>query len=237
MAKKTEESAEPQAEAANQPKGYFPGILGTKLGMTQFFDDDGVLQSVTVVKAGPCVVVQRKATEPDGYAALQIGLVEESRQGKRSNKPMAGHFKKSGQAPTRVLKELRLGSDEEGAELEVGAQITAGRLSPGDRVDVIGRSKGKGFQGVMKRHGFGGGRATHGSMFHRAPGSIGASAYPSRVYKGTRLPGQTGSKRITVKNLPILRVDADSDLVFIRGSVPGAPKDVVLLRPSRGGKR
>ena len=172
------------------------GILGKKVGMTQIFDDEGRAIPVTVVEAGPCVVVQRNSEAKDGYEAVQIGLVEDQPL-RKVPQPMRGHFDKAGVAPMRKLMELPVADGEENSE--PGSQIKASVFAEGDHVDVVGTSKGKGFQGVIKRHGHSGGRATHGSMFHRAPGSIGQSAYPSRVLKGTRMPGHTGSERVTVK--------------------------------------
>lgn len=202
------------------------GILGRKLGMTQVFSDDGTVTPATVIKAGPCVVVQRKTVERDGYDAVQLGLVE----GKPAtvNKPTAGHHKKANVPPTRLRREVPLvaGSDPP-AE---GEQVVASLFADGDRVDVIGVSRGKGFQGVMKRHGFGGGRATHGSMHHRAPGSIGASSYPSRVIKGMRGPGRMGGDQVTVRNLRVLQVDAEQHVVVVKGAVPGAPGGFVMMR-------
>ncbi len=227
------------AQATTPLKDRFPGLLGTKLGMTQVYDDKGVLLAVTVVKAGPCVVVQRKGTEGDGYAALQLGLVEEGRTRKRTDKATAGHFNKTGAgaAPVRYVREVRLPSDDSRPDLAAGKQLTAADLAPGDLVDVISTSKGKGFQGVVRRHNFSGGAATHGSMFHRAPGSIGASAFPSRVFKGMRMGGHMGADRVTAKNLSVVRVELDSNLVFLKGAVPGGKNAVVMLRPSRAGKR
>lgn len=202
------------------------GILGQKLGMTQVFSDDGTVTPATVIKAGPCVVVQRKTVERDGYDAVQLGLVE----GKPAsvNKPTAGHYKKANVPPTRLRREVPLvaGSDPP-AE---GEQVVASLFADGDRVDVIGVSRGKGFQGVMKRHGFGGGRATHGSMHHRAPGSIGASSYPSRVIKGMRGPGRMGGDQVTVRNLRVLQVDAEQHVMVVKGAVPGAPGGFVMVR-------
>jgi len=207
------------------------GILGKKLGMTQIYEEDGTAVPVTVVKAGPCLVVQVKTAERDGYRAVQVGLVEE-RAPKRVTKARQGHFDKAGAAPTRALVEYPLA---EGDEAEAGATVKCSIFGVDDYVDVTATSKGKGFQGVIKRHGFGGGKATHGSMFHRAPGSIGASAFPSRVYPGTRLPGQTGAKRITVKNLKVVRVDEENDLLYLRGAVPGPKNGLLGLRRSKRG--
>ena len=182
------------------------GILGKKVGMTQIFDDDGRVVPVTVVEAGPCVVVQRKSEESDGYEAVQIGLVEKSpRRG--APKPITGHFSAAGVPPTRVLAEVPVDS---GDEAKPGDSVLADIFSADDTVHVVGKSKGRGFQGVIKRHNFGGGKATHGSMFHRAPGSIGRSATPSRVFPGQKMPGQLGNKRVTVKNAQVVKVDTAS---------------------------
>ena len=202
------------------------GIIGKKIGMTQVFADDGRAFPVTVIEAGPCVVVQRKSKDRDGYAAVQLGLVE-SRKTKRVTKPMKGHFDKAGLPPCRVLREFPVAED---AEAAVGDKISVELFAPGDKITVVGTSKGRGFQGVMKRHNFGGGKATHGSMFHRAPGSIGQSAYPSRVIKGMKSPGHMGSDRVTVKNLQVVRVDAANNLLIVHGSVPGAGGSFVVIR-------
>ena len=206
------------------------GILGRKIGMTQLFGDDGAIMPATVIKAGPCVVVQRKTVERDGYAAVQLGLVDDAPAG--ANRPIAGHYRKANVPPTRIRREV--GVDGDGpAE---GEQVVASVFAGGDRVDVVGVSRGKGFQGVMKRHGFGGGRATHGSMFHRAPGSIGASSYPSRVIKGMRGPGRMGGDRVTTRNLEVLRVDAEQHVLVVKGAVPGAPGGVVVIRKAVAAK-
>jgi len=202
------------------------GIIGKKIGMTQVFSDDGRALPVTVIEAGPCVVVQRKSKDRDGYAAVQLGLVE-SRKTKRITKPMKGHFEKAGLPPCRVLREFPVAED---AEAAVGDKISVELFAPGDKITVVGTSKGRGFQGVMKRHNFAGGKATHGSMFHRAPGSIGQSAYPSRVIKGMKSPGHMGTDRVTVKNLQVVRVDAANNLLIVRGSVPGAGGSFVVIR-------
>jgi large subunit ribosomal protein L3 len=208
------------------------GILGQKIGMTQLFGDDGVVTPATVIKAGPCVVVQRKTVERDGYDAVQLGLVEGAPA--KVNKPTAGHYKKANVPPTRIRREVGIAAGSEGpAE---GEQVVASLFADGDRVDVVGLSRGKGFQGVMKRHGFGGGRATHGSMFHRAPGSIGASSYPSRVIKGMRGPGRMGGDRVTVRNLRVLQVDADEHVLIVNGAVPGAPGGFVMVRKAVAAK-
>jgi large subunit ribosomal protein L3 len=201
------------------------GILGKKVGMTQIFDDDGRVIPVTVIEAGPCVVVQRKSEERDGYQAVQLGLVERSpRRG--APKPLQGHFAKAGVPPTRLLGEVPVDADD---AAQPGDSVLADIFAADDRVHVIGRSRGRGYQGVIRRHNYKGGRATHGSMFHRAPGSIGASADPSRVYPGTRLPGQMGNARVTVKNAKVVKVDPDRNLLFIKGGVPGARNSYVRI--------
>jgi large subunit ribosomal protein L3 len=194
------------------------GILGKKVGITQRFGEDGEVIPLTVVQAGPCVVVQRKTKERDGYDAVQVGLVEPARK-VRVTKPLEGHFKKAGVAPVRQLGEFRLAPEE---DVKVGESIKVSMFAPAELVDVIGVSKGKGFAGVVKRHHFRGGRATHGSMFHRAPGSIGASSYPSRVLPGMRAAGHMGQRRVTVKNLQVVEVSEEENLLLIRGAVPGA---------------
>jgi len=205
------------------------GIIGRKLGMTQVFLEDGRVAPVTVLKAGPCVVVQRKTETKDGYEAVQLGLVD-PKAARLANKPMRGHHDKAGIPPTRVLREFRI---ETGAELKEGDRVLVDIFDGVDKVDVIGTSKGKGFQGVMRRHGFRGGRATHGSMFHRAPGSIGASAFPSRVMKGMRAAGRMGGDRVTVKNLQVVRLDVEKNILVVRGAVPGATGSRVLIRKSK----
>jgi large subunit ribosomal protein L3 len=203
------------------------GIIGRKVGMTQVFAKDGTAVPGTVIKAGPCVVVQAKSTATDGYEAIQLGLVEE--RPARARKPLAGHYKKAGVPPTRVRREVTLAAGAEAPK--AGDQVLVnGVFADGDRVDVIGISRGKGFQGVVKRHNFRGGAATHGSMFHRAPGSIGASSFPSRVVKGMRAAGRMGGDRVTTRNLKVVQIDADNNLLVLRGSVPGAPGGYVVVR-------
>ena len=211
------------------------GIIGKKVGMTQLFAEDGTVTPVTVIKAGPCVVVQTKSSAgKDGYDAVQIGLVEERPvKLKNVNKPMRGHFEKTGGGtpPTRVLKEFRLDGDTAG--VSVGDQVlVADQFADGDTIEVIGKSKGRGFAGTVKRHKFNRGPESHGSMNVRAPGSIGQSAYPSRVIKGTRSSGHMGDVRITVKGLTVARVDAENNLLMIRGAVPGANGTVVIVKKS-----
>jgi large subunit ribosomal protein L3 len=202
--------------------------------MTQVFDPDGTVHPATVIKAGPCVVVQAKTKQADGYEALQLGLVEETPA--KANKPTVGHFKKANVPATRVRREITVAAGGEvpktGDQVLVSAVFTLG-----ERVDVIGTSRGKGFQGVVKRHHFAGGAATHGSMFHRAPGSIGASSFPSRVVKGMRAAGRMGGARITTRNLKVLRVDGDNHLLSVEGSVPGAPTGYVVVRKAVAAKK
>jgi large subunit ribosomal protein L3 len=209
------------------------GIIGKKVGMTQLFAPDGTVTPVTVIKAGPCVVVQKKTSAgKDGYDAVQLGLVEERPvKLKNVNKPMRGHFEKTGGGlpPTRVLKEFRT---EGPVDQNVGDQVLVDLFGEGEHVDVIGRSKGRGFQGTVKRHNFSRGPETHGSMNVRRPGSIGQSAYPSRVIKGTRSSGHMGDRRVTLKGLTVARVDVENNLLMIRGSVPGANGSVVLVKKS-----
>jgi large subunit ribosomal protein L3 len=208
------------------------GIIGRKVGMTQLFADDGSVQPVTVIKAGPCVVVQAKDAQRDGYEAAQLGLVEEKPA--KVTKALAGHYKKADVPPTRVRREVKLAKGSEA--LKAGEQVLASIFNPGDRVDVIGTSRGHGFQGVIKRHNFRGGAATHGSMFHRAPGSIGASSYPSRVVKGMRAAGHMGSERVTTRNLRVVRIDAENHLLMVRGAVPGADGGYLIIRKAVAAK-
>ena len=207
------------------------GILGKKIGITQIFAADGTAIPVTVVQAGPCLVVQRKTKDTDGYEAVQVGLVEE-RPARHVTKALQGSFKKAGVPPMKKLMEFGI---DEGEEVNAGDQVKASIFSEKDYVDVVGTSKGKGFQGVVKRHGFAGGRATHGSMFHRAPGSIGASAYPSRVVRGMRAGGRMGGDRVTVKNLQVVKVDAEQNLIYLRGAVPGAKDGYLTIRRAKRG--
>jgi len=203
------------------------GLIGKKLGMTHVFADDGRCIPVTVVEAGPCVVVQKKSTERDGYAALQIGFGEKAAH--RVNRPLMGHFRAAGKGAFAALRELKL---DDADQYAVGDVLTAEVFAPGDIVDVTGTSIGKGFQGVVKRWGFKGGRASHGSRFHRAPGSIGCSATPSRVFKGKKMPGQMGNERVTIQKLQVVRVDAAENLILIKGSIPGSDNGLVLIQSS-----
>jgi large subunit ribosomal protein L3 len=209
------------------------GIIGKKIGMTQLFLEDGTVEPATVLQAGPCVVVQAKSADKDGYEAVQLGLVSAKQY--KANKPTAGHHKAANVPATRVRREVKRvnGAD---APKPGDSIVVANVFNQGERVDVIGTSKGHGFQGVMKRHHFGGGQATHGSMFHRAPGSIGASSYPSRVVKGMRMGGHMGDARVTVRNLKVLRIDADNNLMVVRGAVPGANGGYVVIRKAVAAK-
>jgi large subunit ribosomal protein L3 len=210
------------------------GIIGRKVGMTQIFAEDGTVTPVTVIKAGPCVVVQTKtAAGKDGYNAVQLGFVEDNPiKLKNVSKPLRGHFEKTGGGtpPTRILKEIRLDGE---ADVNIGDQIKADLFSDGDKIEVVGKSKGKGFAGTIKRHNFSRGPMSHGSMNIREPGSIGQSAYPSRVIKGTRSSGHMGDARVTVKGLTIARVDVENNLIMVRGAVPGANGSVVVVKKSR----
>lgn len=207
------------------------GIIGKKVGMTQVFAEDGAIIPVTVIQAGPCLVVQKKTSDRDGYDAVQIGLVEKL-SNRRVTSPMRGHFEKAGVQPVRTLAEVPYSGDA-----NVGDRVQVDIFKAGDSIDVVGQSKGKGFQGVIRRHGFGGGRESHGSMFHRAPGSIGASAFPSRVMKGMRMAGRMGGAQVTVKNLRVAKVDAENNLLYIRGAVPGGRNGLVFVQFSKNGKR
>ena len=208
------------------------GLLGKKLGMTRIFTEDGRWIDVTLVEAGPCTVTQRKTRDRDGYEAVQVGFGE--RKKKRCTKPLAGHFASAGIEPKRTLREFRIETD---SELKAGDEIRADIFKAGDRVDVSGTSKGKGFAGVIKRHGFSGGPGGHGSHFHRAPGSIGQSADPAKVYKNKKLPGQMGNVRVTTQNLEVINVDVDKNLLIVRGSIPGAAGGLVVVKKSVKGAK
>ena len=208
------------------------GLIGKKVGMTQLFAADGTVQPATVLRAGPCVVVQAKTVQTDGYEAVQLGLVEAKPT--KENKPSQGHFKKAGVPATRVRREMKLKAG--GDPLKAGDQVNVSMFTDGERVDVIGTSRGKGFQGVVKRHHFRGGGASHGSMHHKAPGSIGASSYPSRVVKGMRMGGHMGDAQVTVRNLKVIRVDAENNLLLVEGSVPGGPNAIVVIRKAIAAK-
>ena len=208
------------------------GIIGRKIGMTQIFGPDGTVVPVTVVQAGPCLVVQKKTADKDGYEAVQIGLVE-SRPDRRANRPAKGRFEKANVAPMRLLAEFRL---DAGDELKPGDKVLCDTFAEKDHVDVIGVSKGKGFAGVVRRHHFRGGAESHGSMFHRLPGSIGPSAFPSRVYPGTRSSGRLGGRQATSKNVIVVRVDVEKNLLYLSGALPGARNSVVKVVRSTFGR-
>jgi len=210
------------------------GIIGIKLGMTRVFADDGAAVPCTVLQAGPCVVVQRRSKQTDGYDAVQLGFVEFVKP-QRISKPMTGHFKKANVAPMRMLREIRL--DQSNDDSKVGERVLVDRFAPGELVDVTGVSKGKGFQGGVKRWHYRGGDATHGSMFHRAPGGIGASSFPSRVWPGQHFPGHMGHERKTIKNLRVVKVDSEENLLLVRGAVPGPTGCYLLIRKSKRAKQ
>jgi large subunit ribosomal protein L3 len=204
------------------------GLLGKKVGMTQLLQTDGTVVPVTVIQAGPCVVVQKKTKQKDGYDAVQLGFVEFIKP-KRVNQPMTGHFKKSNVAPARFVREVGVQGEE---SANPGDKVMVDIFNANELVHIIGTSKGRGFAGFVKRHHFRGGRATHGSMFHRAPGSIGSSAYPSRVLKGMRMAGHLGNARVTVQNLRVARIDQENNLLFLRGAVPGPAGGYVVVEKS-----
>jgi len=202
------------------------GLIGKKIGMTQIFSKDGETIPVTVIKAGPCTVIQKKSKDKDGYNALQLGF--EEKKWSRVNKPLQGHFKKAGQRAFYHLKEFKVDNID---KYQLGQEITLEIFKVGGKVKVTGKSKGRGFAGVIKRWGFSGGPASHGSMFHRAPGSIGSSAFPSRVFKGKKLPGHYGNKTVTVRNLEIVDIKPEDNLLLLKGAVPGARNSIVIIQP------
>jgi large subunit ribosomal protein L3 len=228
-----------QLAIGNRKSTMINGIIGRKIGMTQIFAADGMVTPVTVIKAGPCVIVQKKtAAGADGYDAVQVGLVDEKPvKLKNVTKPMRGHFEKTGGGipPTRILKEFRL--DGPDGDMNVGDKVLVDQFADGDVVEVVGKSKGRGFAGTVKRHHFNRGPESHGSMNVRAPGSIGASAYPSRVVKGMRSSGHMGDARITVKGLTVAKVDAENNLLMIRGAVPGPNGSVVVVKKAARQKK
>ena len=207
-----------------------PGILGKKIGMTQVFRPDGQAVPVTLLKAGPCMVVQRKTPTIDGYNAIQLGLVEFVKPA-RINKPLTGHHKKAGAEGARFLRELLLRPGDD--DLKPGDKVLIDQFKPTDKVDVIGVSKGRGFAGLVKRHHFRGGGGSHGSMFHRAPGSIGASSFPSRVVPGMRMAGHMGNGRVTVRNLEVIEVDTEDNVLVVKGAVPGPNGGYVVVRRAK----
>ena len=201
------------------------GILGRKIGMTRVYDENGRSIPVTVIEAGPCTILQKKTVQKEGYNAIQLGLQEKKES--KLNKPEAGHFKRSGGKGFYHVREFRVENPE---SYEVGQQVTLTEMAAiGDMIDIAGKSKGRGFQGVIKRHGFRGGRATHGSDFHRAPGSIGCSAWPSRVLKGKKMPGRMGNETVTQKNLKIIDIRNDENVLLVRGTVPGAKNGLLNI--------
>ncbi len=218
----------PEAPGKGAAPGALRGILGRKIGCSSVYEKDGSRVAVTLIEAGPCTVTDRRTSEKNGYAAVQIGF--RSKKMQRATKPLQGHFKKAGSGAFYLLREFRV-KDVEGVEL--GQTVTVSMFKPGDRVDVTGTTKGRGFQGGVKRHGWGGGRASHGSMFHRAPGSIGGSAWPARVFPGHRMPGHMGHERRTVLNLEVLQVRPEENLLVIRGAVPGPRYGYVEIREGR----
>jgi large subunit ribosomal protein L3 len=202
------------------------GLIGQKLGMTQIYDKDGNVIPVTIIKVGPCAVIQKKSKDKDGYEAVQLGFLEEKPL-KRPNRPTQGHFKKSGLPPCRIIREFRFSPE---AEIKEGDKFYVDIFKEGEKVHITGTTKGKGFQGVVKRWGFAGGPASHGSMFHRRPGSIGASSFPSHVWKGMRMGGHMGQDKLTVRNLVVVKVDRENNLLLVKGAVPGPKGGYVLVR-------
>ena len=214
------------------------GILGKKVGMTQLFDSKGEVRPATVLQAGPCVITQRKAGNKDGYEAAQIGLVEFVKE-TRLNKPMRGHFGKNNLPPVKFIREVPIEVEEQAegdGAIKVGERVLVDIFDGEKFVDIVGISKGRGFQGVVKRHHFAGGPKSHGSMF-QITGSIGSSAFPSRVLKGMRMGGRMGGDQVTVKNLRVAKVDAENNLLYVRGAVPGGRNGLVVVRFSQNGKR
>src|ERR1700690_552641 len=207
-----------------------PGILGRKINMTQVFRPEGEGGPVTLLKAGPCVVVQRKTPLADGYDAVQLGLMEFVKP-QRINKPATGHLKKAGVDGVKFMREMRLTAGDD--DFKAGDQVLVGQFKPGEKLDVIGISKGRGFAGNVKRHHFRGGDGSHGSMFHRAPGSIGASSFPSRVFPGTRMAGHMGTQRVTVRNLEVIDVNAEDNVLIVKGAVPGPTGGYVVVRRAK----
>ena len=207
-----------------------PGILGKKIGMTQVFRPDGQVVPVTVLKAGPCVVVQRKTPATDGYDAVQLGLLEFVKPA-RINKPRTGHLKKAGVEGAKFMREFRMTGGN--GDLKAGDKVLVDQFKVKDKVDVVGISKGRGFAGVVKRHHFRGGEGSHGSMFHRAPGSIGASSYPSRVVPGMRMGGHMGHGQVTVRNLEVIDVDTEDNVLAVKGAVPGPNGGYVVVRRAK----
>lgn len=226
--KETRETKE-EKEAEKSPIPLVEGILGRKIGMSQMFEKDGTVIPITLLKAGPCVVIQRKTKEKDGYDAAQLGLVE-AKPVKKVKKPVKGHFERAGIPPTKILKEFRIEKD---ASVAPGDKILVSLFQGVEKVHITGISKGLGFTGVIKRHHFRGGKASHGSMSHRAPGSIGSSSFPSRVFKGMKMGGREGNKSVTVHNLRVVHIDEEQNMLAVRGCVPGAMGSPVIIRKSK----
>ncbi len=201
------------------------GLIGKKLGMASIYDEAGVAVPVTVIEAGPCVVVQQKSEDKEGYSAVQLGFDDQKEQ--RMNKPALGHLKKAGVSPKRVLREFRV---EGAGDVAVGDVVDATAFAEVNYVDIVATGKGRGFQGVVKRHGFGGGRASHGGGWTRRPGSIGMCEFPGRVFKGKKMPGQMGDKRVTTQNLKVVQVRPEENLILVKGSVPGANGGIVVIK-------
>lgn len=203
------------------------GLIGKKIGMTQIFNEEGKVIPVTVIEAGPCVVSQVKTEETDGYNSIQLGFgaIKES----KVNKPERGHFTKANIAPARYLREFRVDSIE---DVKVGDELKADIFMAGDKIDIQGTSKGKGFQGVIKRHGQHRGPMGHGSMYHRRPGSMGSTSTPGRVFKGKKLPGHMGAETVTIQNLEVIKVDLDKNIILVKGSVPGAKGSILKIKSS-----
>jgi large subunit ribosomal protein L3 len=202
------------------------GLIGKKVGMTQIFDDNGNVIPATVITAGPCTIIQKKTEKRDGYSAVQMAFIEDKPR-KHATKPVVGHYQRANIPPTKVLREFKFDNQ---SEVKEGDQFFVDMFDIGEKVHVIGTSKGRGFAGVVKRWGFKGGKATHGSMHHRRPGSVGASAYPSRVMKGKKLPGHMGDERVTVKNLSVVETDKEKNLLVVKGSIPGARGGYLLIK-------
>jgi large subunit ribosomal protein L3 len=208
------------------------GIIGRKIGMTQIFLEDGSVVPVTVVEAGPCSVVQKKTKEKDGYDALQLGFLPKKSQ--RVNRPLSGHFKKAGVGPCYYLKEFRV---KDGTKFEIGQEVKVNLFKPGDLVDVTGLSRGKGFTGVMKRHGFHGAPGSHGTHeYFRHGGSVGSATYPHHVFKGMKMPGQHGNRKVTLQNIKVVDIREDQNLLFLKGGIPGSPNGWILIRSATKGK-
>ncbi|MEE8298317.1 MAG: 50S ribosomal protein L3 [Thermodesulfobacteriota bacterium] len=206
------------------------GLIGKKIGMTEIFLDDGTVVISTVIEAGPCFVVQKKTADKDGYEAVQIGF--EGVKPQRVSKPLLGHFKKAGVPPLRHIIEF----DPEGEDYNLGDTIDAGIFKEGEIVDVVGNSKGKGFSGTMKRHNFSGQPASHGGMAHRRPGGIGQASYPGKVWKGMKMPGQMGNERVTVQGISVVRVDAEKNVLIVKGSVPGPNGGTLIIKRTTKGR-